>query len=240
MRRQDEVEARLENLLGAGAGVGVRERRAGLLQLRQEATRHGDVEPAQVGGQRLGDVAAAVGRGERWHDPDGAFQFYWLNWLRWLSPRRVGLAVRCRDAYPHLQRSRHLPQGDDRGRAQLDGHLARLAPRPMEEPGEDLGEVLPGRDPGELHHAAQAEPPVSERLDHLGEALDEPSRDLAKVSRSLGETELAVKEEEEAGVAEVLPELPAIEVGEGQEEVGHRRVLAPEQIGEPGGEVVGV
>ena len=74
--------------------MGVRERGAGLLELGEKATRHGDVEPVQVGGQRLGDVATPTGlRGERRHDPNGEFQFYWLNWLYWLNWRGLGLAV---------------------------------------------------------------------------------------------------------------------------------------------------
>jgi len=75
----------------------------------------------------------------------------------------------------------------------------------------------------------------SERLDDLGEALDQLRRRLAVVGRPRREPKLPVEESEEAGVAELQPEAAAIEVREGDEEVGHRALLAAEEIQEAGG-----
>jgi hypothetical protein len=54
--REEEVEGGLEHRLGVGARVAMRERVARSRELREEALRDGDVEPAQVGGERLGLV----------------------------------------------------------------------------------------------------------------------------------------------------------------------------------------
>jgi hypothetical protein len=81
---EEEVQADLEDLLGAGSGVGMGERGASVLQLCQEAAGDGDVEAAQLGGEGLGAVAAGSGRRRRhvwhrWHRhvPYGCIQFYW-------------------------------------------------------------------------------------------------------------------------------------------------------------------
>ena len=54
--REEEVERRLEDGLGVRARVAVRERIARSRELREETLRDGDVEPAQLGGERLDHV----------------------------------------------------------------------------------------------------------------------------------------------------------------------------------------
>jgi hypothetical protein len=54
---EEEVEARLQDLLRAPVRMAVRERCPGRLELLQEPLRHGDVEPAQLGRERLRAVA---------------------------------------------------------------------------------------------------------------------------------------------------------------------------------------
>jgi hypothetical protein len=110
----------------------------------------------------------------------------------------------------------------------------------VEEPGQHLVAVLGREDLRQLDDARDAKEPVPERLDDLRDALDELGGGLPVVGSTLGESELAMEEHEETGVAELDPEAPPIEVGEGEEELGHRGVLAAEELGEAGGEFAGV
>jgi hypothetical protein len=60
------------------------------------------------------------------------------------------------------------------------------------------------------------------------------------VRRALGQPELAVQEVEEARVAQLDPAVLAVEVGEGEQELGHRAMLAAEELGEANGPIVRV
>ena len=69
-----------------------------------------------------------------------------------------------------------------------------------------------------------------------GEALDERGRGHAEEGGGLGEPQLTVEEGEEAGVAQLDPAAPLVELGQGGEEVGHGVLLLAEEGGEAGGE----
>jgi hypothetical protein len=62
--------------------------------------------------------------------------------------------------------------------------------------------------------------------------LDELGRGLPVLGGSRGYLQLPAEEGEKALVPERLPEAPAIEVRESDEKVGHRGVLAAEEVGE--------
>ncbi len=107
----------------------------------------------------------------------------------------------------------------------------------MEEPGEHLGPVLGGDDLVQLEDGGEAEPPVAQRLDRLRVPPHEAGGDLAVVSGTSRQTELAVEKVEEVGVAELDPEPSLVELGEGEQEVAEGLVLAAEEPGQPGGEI---
>ena len=122
-------------------------------------------------------------------------------------------------------------------RPELGRDLLRLLLGRVEEARQDLRPVLRRDHLRQLHDAGDAKAAVPERLDHLGVALDQLGGHLAEVAGSLGEPQLPVEEDEEAGMAELLPEPPPVEVGECDEEVGHRALLAAEEIEEPDGDL---
>ena len=144
---------------------------------------------------------------------------------------------------PSSRRRRGAHRRDDRAergrldRANLGDHLGGLALRAVKEAREHLGAVLRGDHLGELGKAREAEPPVPEGLDDLREPLDEFRARLPVEGGALREAEVAVQEGEEARVAELDVKAAAVEVREGDEEVGHCVVLAAEQVREVGGEV---
>jgi hypothetical protein len=85
---EEEVERGLEDLVCARAGVRVRERCPGRLELPEEALRDGEVNAAQLGGERLGRERASTlrcqdrdrrgacsGGGRR----GGVSRFFWKN-----------------------------------------------------------------------------------------------------------------------------------------------------------------
>ena len=119
---------------------------------------------------------------------------------------------------------------------ELRRHLHRLALGAMEEAGQYLVVVLGGENLRQLGDARDAQAPVPERLDDLGDAPDELGGDLPVVGSALREPELTVEEHEQAGVAELDPEPVPVEVGESEKEIGHGAVLAGEQVGEASGE----
>ena len=89
---------------------------------------------------------------------------------------------------------------------ELRRDLLRLAPGQVEEPRQHFAPrsraVIDLR---ELDDARQAQAAVAQRLDDLGELLDQLRRGLPVERGALGETELAVEEVEERGVAELEP-----------------------------------
>ena len=128
-----------------------------------------------------------------------------------------------------LHEGDHLPaRGIGPGR-EGGGHLARLAGGAAEEARQHLGLVLRRHHPGQLDHRGDAEPAVAEGRQDLRAARQEPGGGEPEEGAALGEAELAGQEGEEAGVAEGLPPAAAIEVREGEEEVGGGGALAVEE-----------
>jgi hypothetical protein len=125
-------------------------------------------------------------------------------------------------------------------RADLGRDLLRLLLRGVEEARQDLGPILRRDHLRQLHDAGYAKATVLERLDHLRVALDQLGGHLAKVAGSLGEDELPMQEDEEAGVAEFLPEPLPVKVCEGDEEIGHRRLFPAEEVEEADSGLAGV
>jgi hypothetical protein len=240
---QQEPEPGLEHLLGRGVRDGVREGTSGLLKLLQELPADRDVEAAQVGGERLDVVAGGSSRA-----PSGLgwAQSKRLDWLpgrecRRTRSRRDGRVCRWqapgrRPGWLHeLNHPDRLHPGHEvsgwrvlPGR-QFGGDLLGLAGREAEVPGQHLVQVLLGEDLGELGGGRHAEPAVAQGCDDLGEALDQPRRAEAPVCPAPRETELDPYEGEEVGVPKRLPATPPVEVGQRDEEVGHRRLLLPEE-----------
>jgi hypothetical protein len=68
-----------------------------------------------------------------------------------------------------------------------------------------------------------------ERLDHLGEVLQQPGRALPVEGGAAGALQLDVEERGETGMSQPLPATAPIEVGQRDEEVGHGRPFPAEQ-----------
>src|SRR5512138_2832642 len=83
----------------------------------------------------------------------------------------------------------------------------------------------------ELDDGGDAQATVSQRVDDLGEALDELRGGLAVMGGALREAELAVQEVEERGVPELDPDAVAVEVRECDEKVDEGPVLEREEVG---------
>ena len=92
----------------------------------------------------------------------------------------------------------HVAMRRGLGGTQLRGDRLGVLLRAAEEPGQDLSAVLRRQHLGQLDHAGDAELARAERLDDLGEALDQLGRGLPVERRGLGEPELAVKVREQA------------------------------------------
>jgi len=60
---EEEVERGLEDVGGGGAGLRVRERVAGAVELGEETLRDGDMQPPQLRGERLDEVTVVARRG---------------------------------------------------------------------------------------------------------------------------------------------------------------------------------
>jgi len=105
----------------------------------------------------------------------------------------------------------------------------------VEELRDDLGAILRRDDPGQLDHAGDAKLARPERLDHLGEPLDEVGRDLPVVGRPRRKTQVPVQVVEDAGVAELHPEPLPIELGQRHQKVSHRALFTAEEINEASG-----
>ena len=86
----------------------------------------------------------------------------------------------------------------------------------------------------------RAQPPVPQRLHHLGEPGDEPGRHLPVVGRTAGELQLPEQVVEEVGEAEPPVRPGPVELREGDEEVGEGDVLAAEKVGETAGGFAGL
>ena len=231
---EEQVERGFEHLLGGGAGERVREAVAGGGDLLEEPGRDGDVEAAEVGGQRL-DVSRSRPPRAGWVGATSCAR----SSVRPLagggaaSPRAVGRgATRSRvDRADGRNDRHHVPPR--RARVRQDGrrHLPRLARRPAEEAGQHLGLVGGREDTRELPDGRQAELALPERRLHRREARQEPRRGEAQPGGPVRQPQLPGQEREEAGVAERLPAAPPVEVGEGQQEVGGGLALARREGG---------
>jgi hypothetical protein len=220
-----QPEAHLDDRVVGGAGVRVRERVPRLSEQVEQLAVGREVDASQVRGERLHlDARRALRGRQRHHIRDGRVGTDEVSQKTCLRDRdRIRRRTDGRDHRP-ARRSRVGPQ--------LRRDLLRLGPREVEEPRQDLGQVLPREDVRELGDARQAQPPVADRRDDLRELPHQLRRAVAVERGALGEPEIAHQEVEERVVAEVDPPLVAIERREGDEEVRERGVLAAEEIGE--------
>jgi hypothetical protein len=129
----------------------------------------------------------------------------------------------------------HLPSRHDLGRLKLGGDGLRLALRDMEEARKDLVPVLRCEVLRQLDDRGEAEPTIPERLDHLGELLEELGGGLPVVGRPGGQAQVAGQEREQRCVAEVDPQALSVKVRECDQELGHRGALFTEKIGKTRG-----
>jgi hypothetical protein len=157
--------------------------------------------------------------------------------VRALSGRVLGVGTHLVGQPTSRRGERERGRGDRRhdgpGRCRLRGELRddvlRVAPGGAEEPREDLGGVLAGEDLRQLEDRRETEPPVSNRLQHLREPLDELDRRAPVRGRAVGQPEVLHEEGEERGVVELLPPALAVELREGDEELRERVALAAKQ-----------
>ena len=219
---QLQIQRRLDHLLLRRARLHVPLSPAGRLELVEELARHGQVDAALVGRQRLDPHRRGRAR-LRPRAGQGSFV------RTKLGPKQIR---------PHHRH--HLPPGDHPRRQDRRRHHLRLPLRHVEEPGQGLRPVLRGHHPGQLDDARDAWLAFPERLDHLGEALDEPGGDLAEVRRPVGEAQLPLQVVEEARMAQFPPEPPPVEVCEGHQEIGHGALLVAQQGREVAGGFAGL
>ncbi len=125
-----------------------------------------------------------------------------------------------------------------RPRRDLRRDELRLLSRHVEESRQHVGAVLGGEDPRHLRNARDANLPLPESFEHLGEPLDQRDRLRAVERVPTREPELPDEELEQARIPELFPASPAIEVGQLRDEVGHRATLVPEQGGEAGDQLM--
>jgi hypothetical protein len=219
----------------------VREGVARGVELRDELPGHGGVEPRELGRERLDTVALPVGS---WgvHGACGRVGIDEFNRRTYGRRRRFtvrrrraelqGCGGRTRCGDPH--RGHHVATRRVLDRLQLGDELQRFLLGETEEPREDLALVLGRQHVRELVDGGQAEAPISEGLDDGWKPLDEVGR-LRPVGRGALRDAEPAEEGEQAAIAELEPELPAVELGELDEELRHRNVLAAEEIGKADG-----
>ena len=143
---QQQVERRLEHLLGGGVADGVGEAVAGGVDLPEQPGRHRHVQPAELGVERLHVVAAdGVPRGADWFGrPNRLVNQRGRSAMRDLHrPRRQRPLLRLRPRH-HLAHRRGLP------RLQLGRDLPGLARRKAEVARQDRVQVLLGQHLGQL------------------------------------------------------------------------------------------
>ena len=238
----DEFEADLDDGLLGGARVGMREGVLRCGQLREEPAGHGDVDAAEVRGERL-DLRRLRAGARRcvhptWDGRVGMDEVGRMNRnarTRGLDRRNERRGERERRAVlsrkgRHDRTERRSGDGKD-----LGGDLLRLTLRQVEVPRKDLGPVLGRDDLGELDDAGQTELSLAQGLENLGVALDKLRCRLPVVGRALREAQLAREEVEERAVPELDPSALLVEGREGEEKHGERVMLAAEQIGEAAG-----
>jgi hypothetical protein len=220
----DEPQADLDDGVVGRAGVRVREGVPRLGEKLEQLAVGGEVDAAQLRGERLDLHALRRLRGRRRHH---------------IRDGRVGMdevfqktCVRSRG-----DRRDDRPHRRSRVGLQLRRDLLRLRPREMEEPRQDLGEVLAREDVRQLGDARQAQPPVADRIDDLGELPHQLRRPVAVERGALREPEIAHEEVEQRVVPEVDPALVRVERRERDEKVREGDVLTAKEIGENVGEL---
>jgi hypothetical protein len=129
-----------------------------------------------------------------------------------------------------------LAHGRVHHRADRRGDERGVAARQAEEARQHLARLLGREDLRELDDGGEAQVAAPEGGLDLGVLLDELGRGLPVLGGSCRQLQLAAEEREEAGIPQRLPQPPAVEVSEGDDEVGHRGVLTAEEVGEAGGE----
>jgi hypothetical protein len=219
MPGEEKVEPGLEDGLGRGPGMGVGEGIARGVELGQEALRYRYVEPSQLLGERNGQRRRWRSHPKEW--------FIRMNHDRGVANCRHG----CRDWLRN-----DVAHGRPRYRSNRGRNLGSLAPGEVEEAGNDVDHVVPGRHLGQLDDAREAEAAVPKGSEHLLMALDEFCRDLSVVSSALREPKLAMEKPEQARVTELGPSPLSVEVGQGHEELGHGAALPGKELGQAIGE----
>jgi hypothetical protein len=219
MAGEEKVEPGFEDGLGRGPGMGVGEGITRGVELGQEALRYRHVEPSQLLGERNGPRRRWRSHPKEW-------------FIRMNHDRRV---ANCRDGCRDWLRN-DVPHGRPRYWSNRRRNLGGLTPGEVEEAGKDLDHVVPGRHLGQLDDAREAEAAVPKGSEHLRMALDEFCRDLSVVSSPLREPELAMEKPEQARVAQLRPSSSTVEVGQGDEELGHGAALPGKEFGEAIGE----
>jgi hypothetical protein len=241
---EEEIEAGLDDLVAGCAGVRMRKGVARGLELLEEPARHRHVDARQLRVERFdrhrrrsgGDASGGRGR----DIPNGCT---WFGRPKLQRAARLGLRgawdlgdrglAGCGPA-PH-RRDDELARRRALDRADGGGNEGGVAARETEEPGQDLARVLAREHLRELDDGGEAKVPGPERRLDLRVLQDELGSGLPVLGGSCRQAQLPPEELEQAPVPERLPPAPAIEVREGDEEIGHRPVLAAEEAGEAGG-----
>jgi len=114
--------------------------------------------------------------------------------------------------------------------------LGGLAPGEVEESRQDLEGVLHGEHLREFDDTGQAKSTVSQRLNQLGVLLDQPGCDLPVMGGSHRQSKFSMQEPEEVRVSQLGPSSSTVEVGQGDEELGHGAALPGKEFGQAIGE----
>jgi hypothetical protein len=218
------------------------------LDLAVQAHRHGEVKPAVLAVERLEGARLRWGPAGRDRRKRGRLLGTGTGGLgrgrigRYFGrPKREQRCRIRRARRHHLEgplchrrpaRDQHLPARRVLDRADRDGDEGRVARRQSEEARQDLGAVLGRQHLRDLDHGRETKPAVAQRRLHLGEALDELGGGLAVLGCAGGELQLDAEEREEGRMSQLPVQVAAVELGERDEEFGHRVALVSEELEE--------
>jgi len=188
MPGEEEIEAGLEDGLVRRARMRVGEGVASVVDLGEEAPRHGDVHSTTVLVERDDHGGGCGTHPKEW--------FMWLNHDRSVVIRGYGCPGRARSG----DRRHNVAKRRPIDRANRRHNLGGLAPREVEESRQDVGQVAGLGHLRQLDDGRQAQAPIAEGCHKLRMLPHELRSHLPVVGRALGESELAVQEPEEARV----------------------------------------
>ena len=217
----EKLQRRGEHLLvgragGAACFAGLR-----LLEQPHELPGDRDVHPARSCCHRLDEGPRLL--------PSGHVQFAWANFR---DRRRHLLDRNHRPSRFHP--GHHRTRRHHRPRLQLRRQLQGLLLGESVEPREHRGQVLLCHHRGQHRRGGEAELPFPDRLQHLGESLDEPGSGAPVMSRRAGELQAPVKVREEVRVSQRAEEPEPVELGERFQEGAQGGELDAEEIDESG------